>query len=273
MAALFRYRDAELYSHHSLDERPEQSHFPMHTHEWMEIFYFVSGKGRYWVEGTEYPLQPHDILIMRAAESHTLVIAEDEPYERIAFHFSPTLLTEFDPEGKLLRPFLNRPLGQRNRYAAEKGGAERLRMAFLEFSFENVPDVRLNLLARLLLFLTTLRSIYEQEMPLRLPSHMPQNRIVAYVNEHLFEGELSVQTVAKRFYRSPSQIARSFQQATGASLWRYVTIKRLMAARAMIQRGEKATEACAVCGFSDYSTFYRAYCSRFGHSPKEDAFR
>ena len=41
----FFYKDEELYCHHSLDEKPDPNAFPMHAHEMMEIFYFISGKG------------------------------------------------------------------------------------------------------------------------------------------------------------------------------------------------------------------------------------
>ena len=92
MPHLFSYRDAELYSHHTLDVSPQQTNHSMHAHELMEIFFFISGKGSYLVEGTSYPLQPNDILILREAETHTLTISPDEPYERIAIHFSPALL-------------------------------------------------------------------------------------------------------------------------------------------------------------------------------------
>jgi AraC-like DNA-binding protein len=98
----------------------------------------------------------------------------------------------------------------------------------------------------------------------------PAGQILAYVNEHLFE-EISIQSIADAFYRSPSQISRIFQQATGNSLWKYVTIKRLMSARELIQRGEPAAVAATACGFSEYSSFYRAYKGHFGHSPKADA--
>ena len=30
-------------------------------------------------------------------------------------------------------------------------------------------------------------------------------------------------------------------------------------------------KACEVCGFSDYSAFYRLYRTQFGHAPREDA--
>ena len=268
MPHLFSYRDSELYSHHTLDVLPLQTDHTMHAHELMEVFFFISGKGSYLVEGTAYPLHAGDILILREAEAHTLTISSDEPYERIAIHFSRSLLSAVDPQLRLLRPFLDRPLGQRNYYPAAMDPEGRLRAAFNGFSFDGVPDVRLNLIARLLLFLTTLDGL--QQVGAHLPDPGPQSQLVAYVNEHLFE-DISLQSVADHFYRSRSQTARLFQKATGSPLWEYVTLKRLMAARAMIQRGEPAGTACLACGFSDYSAFFRAYRSHFGHVPRQDA--
>lgn len=270
MPALFSYRDNEIYSHHTVDEHAEPENFSMHAHEWMEIIYFVSVKGSYLVEGNQYTLSPHDILITRSAETHKLVIDPDTPYERIVIHFSPSLLASVDPEQRLLRPFLDRPLGQQNLYPATDPLSGKLRAAFADFSFDHLTDVRLNLFARLLLFLSALNGIYEQFGQLYAPAGSFHSELITYVNEHLFE-PISVQSVADRFYRSRSQISRVFMQATGSSLWEYVTLKRLLAARAMIQRGESSGSACLACGFSDYSSFFRAYRSHFGHSPREDA--
>lgn len=268
MPHLFSYRDAELYSHHTLDPHPNPEDFTMHAHDWLEIYYFISGSGTYLVEGTQYPISPHDILILRPAETHKLSIDPSEPYERIAIHFSPTLLAQLDPEQRLLKPFFDRPLGRQNRYPAASDPDGHLRTAFSDFTFDRVPDIRLNLLARLVLFLTALCGEFEQSSH-PLPAQGLQSMVVAYVNEHLFE-PISLQSVADHFYRSRSQISRIFQQATGSPLWEYVTIKRLLAARAMIQRGESAGAACLACGFSDYSSFFRAYRARFHHSPRED---
>jgi len=272
MTRKFSYRDADLYSHHTIDENPSQKDFTMHAHEWMEIFYFLSGKGSYLIEGNTYPLKPHDILILRAAETHRLVISPEEPYERITIHFSPALLEKIDPEGKLLRPFMERPLGEMNRYPAADDPEGRLRAAFEHFEFADVPDVRVNLLGRLLMLLSELDGIYEMTGGKERSDQGLPGQVVAYVNRHLFEN-ISLQSIADRFYRSRSQISRIFRQATGSSLWEYVTIKRLLAARAMIQRGETAGDACIACGFSDYSAFFRAYRARFGHIPKEDSPR
>lgn len=267
---LFSYRDQELYSHHSRDGSPEPEGFSVHAHEWMEVLYFRSVSGSCLVEGTRYPLEPGDILIMRAAETHRVELSPDTPYERIAIHFSPALLAGLDPEGKLLQPFLDRPLGRRNLYPAAADPEGRLRAAFAEFGADRPADLRLNLLGRLLVLLTGLAGVFQQDLEPEPTDRGLPGQVVAYVNRHLFE-DISLQSAADRFYRSRSQISRVFRQATGSSFWDYVTRKRLMAARAMIQRGEPAGTACIHCGFADYSSFFRAYRSHFGHSPKEDS--
>lgn len=271
MPHLFSYRDDSIYSHHTIDHVPRQEDYVMHAHEWMEIYYFLSGSGSYLVEGTTYPLHPNDILIMRSAETHTLTISPDAPYERIAIHFSPTLLEGLAPGSQLLQPFLDRPLGQHNCYPASEDPQGRLRSAFSAFTFADISNIRINLVGRLMLFLTTLQGAYDKDSRFTYaPTQSLSGKLVTYVNEHLFD-PLSLQSLSDTFYRSRSQISRIFQQTTGSPLWEYVTIKRLLAARAMIQRGESAGNACTTCGFTDYSSFYRAYRAHFGHAPREDA--
>ncbi len=269
MAHIFTYRDQEIYSHHTVDEHPKAENFQMHAHEWMEVFYLLSGKCSYLVEGSKYELHPGDILIMRSAETHMIEIKEDEPYERIAIHFSPAVLAAVPQNERFLRPFLDRPLGQRNLYRTDESGDSRLRAAFEGFGFEGIGDVKLNLMCRLLMFLTVLSAVFEKQGNLDGSEDSFQSQLVAFVNEHLFE-DISLQSIADAFFRSRSQISRVFRQATGSPLWEYVTIKRLLAAQAMLQRGVNASEACLACGFSDYSSFFRAYRARFGHSPKND---
>lgn len=271
MPFLYSYRDTDIYTHHSLTPQPSSDEFAMHAHEWMEILYFISGKGSYLVEGNQYPLKPGDVFILRPAEMHKLDIDPTVPYERIVIHFSPDLLKSLDPEGRLLRPFYDRPLGQFNCYSREDDSAGLLQAAFSTFEFGQVADVRLNLIGRLVMLLTVMDSLHERTQ-IHAPIEGLAGQILAYVNEHLFE-DISIHSIASAFYRSPSQVSRIFQQATGNSLWKYVTIKRLMAARELIQLGEPAAVAASACGFSEYSSFYRAYKSHFGHSPKEDAVK
>ena len=268
MLRLFSYRDTEIYVHHTLDEHPDAEQFAIHAHEWPEILYCISGRGSYMIEGVQYSMEPRDIFITRPGEMHKLTVDPDIPYERIAIHFSPKFIEGTDPEKSLLSPFNDRALGQHNRYPMADDPEGLLRAPFASFDFKDVPNVKLNILARLLMLLTQLDGKYRRNSR-HLPFPEEQNELLAYVNKHLFE-DISVQMAADAMHLSRSQVSRIFQQVTGTSMWKYVTAKRLLAARAMIHRGESANAACTACGFSEYSSFYRAYRSYFGHSPKED---
>ena len=212
---IFTFRDDEIYSHHTYDEHPKAENFQMHAHEWMEIFYLLSGKCSYLVEGSRYDLQPGDIIILRAAETHMLDIGEDEPYERIAIHFSPALLSAFTGAERFLKPFMDRPLGQRNLYRSDETGDSRLKAAFAGFDFEGIGDIKLNLVSRLMLFLTVLSAVFEKQSDNTPAEDSLQSQLVAYVNEHLFE-DISLQSISDAFYRSRSQISRVFRQSTGS---------------------------------------------------------
>ena len=52
-----------------------------------------------------------------------------------------------------------------------------------------------------------------------------------------------------------------------ATVAKYISVKRLLACRQLIQEGEKPSKVYAAYGYRDYSTFYRAYTRQFGQSP------
>ena len=70
MNLLEEYNTKELYIRHAIDSHPDDKCFTMHVHERYEIYYFLSGDAEYLVEGSQYPLTPGSLLIMRPAESH-----------------------------------------------------------------------------------------------------------------------------------------------------------------------------------------------------------
>ena len=262
MDALFEYKDDEIYCHHSLDPHPQPEKFLFHAHEMPEVYCFLSGRGSFLVEGTHYSLSPGDLLLLRPAEAHRMMILPDEPYERIAIHFPLALFDSLDPSRALLRPFFDRELGVHNRYAAQDHPG-------LHPLIGQMTPSRFQIISRLMRLLTELSSLrgFASPGPER-PGDFAQT-LVRYVNEHLYE-PLSLQGISDGFQRSASQISRVFRQATGTSLWEYVMIKRLLAARARLQRGDGAVSTALACGFADYSSFYRAYTRRFGHSPSAD---
>lgn len=275
MSMIYDYTDTSLHIHYAIDPHPVDSDFRMHVHENYEILYFMDGNAAYLVEGSVYPLTPGSLLIMRPAESHKVKILGDQQYERYSISFVPEVLRAVDPGMRLLAPFLEHPLGQNNFYPPSVFANDEPRVLFDAMCVpeEDPESRRLALLTHLYPLLSMIRRAFLKAhgMPARpQDTTTSAERIIAYINKNLFE-ELSLEELSERFFLSTSQISRLFKQATGSSVWEYITIKRLLAARRRIREGVSPSAACSACGFRDYSAFFRAYVKRFGVSPKKDA--
>ncbi|MCM1328634.1 MAG: AraC family transcriptional regulator [Ruminococcus sp.] len=268
MNVLREFNFGNLYMRYAADENPDDRDFNMHIHERCEIFYFISGNAEYLVEGARYPLETGSILIMRPAESHRVHILGKGRYERCALNFSVSAVDCIDPERRFLKAFFDRPLGRGNFYALDKIRLENIfdDMNSGNDDYEKNLKIQINLFALLDLingaFLKKGTADFDEPQSI-------SEQIMAYVNANLFE-EISVPTLAEKFFLSPSQFSRIFKQATGAAPWEYITIKRLTAAKEKIRRGVSARQAAESCGFGDYSVFYRAYVKYFGCSPMND---
>ena len=123
------------------------------------------------------------------------------------------------------------------------------------------------------LYLTVLvNELYEcNPMILKLqPEKDEFSDIITYLNEHMYE-PLSLDSICERFYISKSNLNRKFKLLTGSTVWEYITTKRLLYAKELLQTGIPPTKAFSKCGFNDYTSFFRAYKAKFNVSPKHDA--
>lgn len=254
---------------HSLTERPDPNNFRLHTHARAEIYYFIRGGGIFHIEGSAYPLETGDLLVMQPAESHYIELDCTQPYERKMLHFDLALLRAVDPKGVLLAPILDRPPGKQNLYKAFqfRGGSPE---HYFDTMLCGETDSRVSVFAGLVPLLYELCSIRDKQAaePELAPDTLAY-RILRYLNENLTK-PITLQDVCREFYISRSQLCRIFREAAGVTVKHYLTVKRLVYARQRIEAGEPATHAYLQCGFNDYSSFYRAYVKYFGVAPTKN---
>lgn len=257
---LFQVEAYNLYT-----EQPEQSVFRPHTHDACELYCFLGGSAVYSVEGNIYPLFPGDIIVLRNAEMHHLILRKSIPYTRISITFRPDNgLSEAD-EAALLAPFLDRPIGLYNRYPASRFPNRRWDY-YLELLCRNQDS-----LCRQIYLMTVLRELADcfpqvREGPVELLTDS-MIKITHYIDAHLGE-PLDLDRLSQRFYISKAQLTRSFKKNLGTTVGDYIITKRLLLAHRLIQNGQAPTSTYLQCGFRDYSAFFKAFKKKFGYAPK-----
>lgn len=242
-----------------------------HYHEFCKILLLVSGRGSYFVEGQRYLLNPGDIVLIGSRSVHRPELEEGVPYQRIIIYVSPEylqqqstadcdLLSVFSGEkGHVLRPRES----QRKRIFGIASALER-DLSQPGFGREVLSGADL-----MRLVVEIGRSFQDTGSDLPSPI-LPENRRVLEIMDYLdrnLQEEIDIDRLAERFYISKYHMMRLFRRETGATIYTYLTQKRLMKARALMDGGMRATEACFASGFHSYSSFTRSYGKYFGTTP------
>lgn len=266
------YLDSELRLFHLTDIGRQE--FEFHYHDFDKILIFLSGKVTYLIEGRSYELQPYDIIFVRHNEIHRPLIDMTVPYERLIAYLDPDFLeSQQDPECSLSDCFqvlsdqhthllrMEDP-GRRSLFQAIK----RLEAACKDTGYASRLYRKVLFLEFMILLNRTARS-----QKLNYPDTVLANQkildVMDYINRNLAE-PLDIDTIASHFFFSRYHLMRLFKKETGYTLGRYITSKRLLAARELLQQDLSATEICYRCGFCNYSAFSRAYRAEFGESPR-----
>lgn len=242
-----------------------------HYHEFCKILLLVSGQGSYVVDGNRYLLSAGDIVLIGSRSVHKPEFLDSAVYERIILYVSPEYLQKMSTDDSNLLSIFSGSRGhvlrlKEQRRKAVFSLAERLEKDLAQDAFGRDVLSRADLLH---LLVELGRSILDNAANLPRPS-MPENRrvveIMEYLDGNLFE-QIDIDRLAERFYISKFYMMRLFQKETGTTIYAYLTQKRLLRARELMNGGMRATEACYACGFHSYSSFTRAYAKYFGTTP------
>ena len=242
-----------------------------HYHEFCKILLLISGSGGYYVDGQRYRLQSGDIVLLDAHSIHRPELDPDSPYERIILYISPEYLQRHSTGDCRLQSVFSIGKGPVLRLT-EEGRQKIFRMAAaLERDLsEDAFGREIVSSAQLLRLLVELGRSREQPAASGPSPMMPQSQriveILRYIDEHISE-DLDAESLAKAFFIRKYHMMRQFRQETGTTVHLYITQKRLVKARELMDSGMRATEACYRCGWRSYSSFTRAYGKHLGTTP------
>lgn len=246
----------------------QETKVDFHYHEFCKLLMLVSGKGSYVVEGQRYLLQPGDAVLINSRSVHRPELEVGVPYERIIIYISPEFLQKSStPDCDLLEIFS----GSRGHVLRSKDRGKLFSMAAALEKVLSGGEYGRGILsnAALLRLLVEIGKGFRQETQAPSPV-VPKNprvlELMQYIDSHLTE-DLDIDALAEAFYISKFHMMRLFRQETGFTIHTYLSQRRLLHARQLIEQGMKATEACYRSGFRSYSSFTRSYGKHFGTTP------
>lgn len=241
-----------------------------HYHEFCKLVLLVSGKGWYTVDGDRYLLQPGDAVLVGSRSLHKPELEPGCVYERIIIYIDPGFLQRHSaPDCDLAEIF-----------SGHRGHVLRLRETANRKLFALAAELEKELdrdgYGREILSTTALLRLLvqlgkeqrrETQQPQPVNPESPRVReLMAYLDAHLAE-DLDIDTLAESFYVSKFHMMRQFRQETGMTIHSYLSQRRLLHAKNLMEKGVKATEACYRSGFRSYSSFTRAYGKFLGTTP------
>ena len=270
------YQELEM-SFHYVETHRDSSHsnanMNLHSHAFYELLYCSSSGGAEYLVGSErYRLAPGDVIFVPPGISHRPLLPESmsQPYERYVLWLSQEFMTQF--AALFPYPFTQKqanvgmlrtgepgtgPLGEL--FLAGIREAEKRRDGWEPMVIGNTMTLLIHLKR-----ITDARNL----RPLRAENPELLDKLMAYVEAH-YGSPLTLGQVAKHFFVSESTVSHICKEKLGVSFYRYVTQRRLIAAKTLIEKGKLLEDVALQTGFGDYSGFYRAFRQEYGITPRQ----
>lgn len=244
----------------------------LHSHDYYELYLFLSGDVTYQIEDKHYKLAKGDLLLIYPNQLHLPIFGDNSiEYERLLVCIKPGLVDALSsPQTNFKDCFTN---NQILKCSIEQFNIIRQLFNLLLEDREDT-DFGSDILykANILKLLTTIYRYQSTKLAKPIPKNIQADlfiqSVMNYIHEHL-EDDLKLDDLEKQFFIHKSQLIKQFKAYTGTTIHTYIRSKQLAKAKTLILQGLPITEVYLSCGFGDYSSFFRTFKAECGLTPKQ----
>ncbi|MCH5210925.1 MAG: helix-turn-helix transcriptional regulator [Oscillospiraceae bacterium] len=263
MAKLSLRREHFMYSYNKF---PPQN-LTFQIHHYYEILFFTQGDAKYIIDGNEYDANPGDVFITKPNELHSIVFKESSTYERHFVQFDVDFLSA-----------LSSSLPERFSSAAEKHkisaadvqkyGIDKFFLSIQDCMIKHPTEFELIIQTHILRMAAAICDCMSVTYELPVTGTTKTQKIKQYINKN-FTRNLTLDEIADEVFFNKYYMCHLFKTETGMTIKEYIELLRFMYARKLYAQGKKMSDISSLCGYSDYSLFYKNFTKYSGgKSPK-----
>ena len=252
----------------------EEETMAIHIHDCYEIYYSISGGKQFLIGNKFYDINPGDLFVINQFESHYVSKIDKMEHERIVISIHPDFLKSISTnKTDLSYCFTHRDKNFSHKIELDKNYKDRF-IYFINkiISSEGFGSDRIEY-STFIELMTSLTKLFVDNEDSSLLPYKYNNQIqdiINHINDKVTEG-ITVKSIAKHFFLSESYICRVFKLATGTTINKYITARRISMAKSLLSNGASINDVYIECGFNDYTNFLKSFKKAVGVSPKKYA--
>lgn len=258
----------------------EEKAMDMHIHDCYELYYSISGGKQFLIANKFYSINPGDLFLINQYESHYLTQIDKMVHERIVLSIHPDYVKKLSTDKTNLDDcFSNHGPAFQHKLSLNK--EQQKRFLYYVNKITNATGYAHDIIEQsaFMELMVMLNTIVQSETSGAANStdligtykyNHQVDDILNYINLNI-TSPITIEQLASKFYLSESYICRIFKSATGTTINKYITARRISIAKSLLNDGLSVTEAYERSGFSDYSNFFKAFTKAVGISPKKYA--
>ena len=239
--------------------------YTLHSHKTPELFFLVKGNVTYETPDQSYSLQKNSLVISHPSELHKIRINDITEYERYIILFDDQKIGTFFynnlPNNINVINFNGNPLvidlfHKLNYYNSHLEG-------------EALTTVLSHITEEILCNALLISQNISQTDTCSINPLIKQ--AMEYIENHI-TAPITIDELCQTLYVTKSHLHRLFITHLNISPKQYILSQKLLLSKRDIALGKKPTDIYTNYGFTNYSTFYRAYKKAFGYSPSEECY-
>lgn len=248
----------------------------LHTHNFYELFFCMSGNMRFLINETVYFLRENDLILLNSKDVHGIINDTDNLFERYVIEFDPEYVTDLIKYYDVLEVFhaperphiLHLDVSQAQNFLFRFNKLNSYETPENDFAIALYQKIAF---AELLLQVNTFaQSSAAPAIEDEDPKTLRLKKILSYINSHLTE-DITVNSLAEHFFISPSYLSSIFKPFTGYTVNNYIIYQRILRASKLLKQNFSVQDAAEKSGFNNYAHFIRTFKKYTGYSPKQYA--